>query len=437
MTFTSYAQNFEDVTLWRALKHVRQGRYVDIGAQHPVMDSISRAFYVRGWRGIHVETAPGYADLLRQDRPDEVVLQFAVSDHAGMSELDVVSDTDLRAGITEFSDQHLEPQGLRDQRIQSPPLAMSDALDALRGQDVHWLRINVEGSEETVLRGWDHKALRPWIIVIKVAAPASKAPNLQGAEGILVQAGYQFVCLDGPNRFYISSEHPELAAAFGLLRKVPGEVQLAGSDLCRGPAEQRRRPDVQSRNAPLDADERLVQAKVQIRALKAQLAQSAQKGDQAYTRAAQAEALAAQTRAQFVLYQQQIDAMLRSTSWRVSAPVRIAGAPLHRLTSAVREHRLGSGVKRRIVAAMIRAAPVLARRPLARRFVTVALSVCPPLHRRSRAVLALVQENYEQIRAAQGASPLDPSPDWRPLTLDDLNSEGRRTYLILRAATHT
>ena len=43
--FVSYAQNFEDVMLWRALKHVENGYYVDIGAQDPVFDSVSLAFY--------------------------------------------------------------------------------------------------------------------------------------------------------------------------------------------------------------------------------------------------------------------------------------------------------------------------------------------------------------------------------------------------------
>jgi len=49
MPFVSYAQNFEDVILWRALKHVGRGFYIDLGAQDPVIDSISLAFYEHGW----------------------------------------------------------------------------------------------------------------------------------------------------------------------------------------------------------------------------------------------------------------------------------------------------------------------------------------------------------------------------------------------------
>jgi hypothetical protein len=36
--FTSYAQNFEDVMLRRALKNVVHGFYVDVGAQDPIVD---------------------------------------------------------------------------------------------------------------------------------------------------------------------------------------------------------------------------------------------------------------------------------------------------------------------------------------------------------------------------------------------------------------
>ena len=55
MSIISYAQNFEDVMLWRALGQIEHGFYIDIGAQDPIIDSVSLAFYEHGWRGIHVE----------------------------------------------------------------------------------------------------------------------------------------------------------------------------------------------------------------------------------------------------------------------------------------------------------------------------------------------------------------------------------------------
>jgi hypothetical protein len=41
---TSYAQNFEDVMLWRALGHIENGFYIDIGAFDPSVDSVGKGF---------------------------------------------------------------------------------------------------------------------------------------------------------------------------------------------------------------------------------------------------------------------------------------------------------------------------------------------------------------------------------------------------------
>jgi hypothetical protein len=51
MSFISYAQNYEDVMLWRALKHIDRGFYIDVGANDTDHDTMTKAFYERGWRG--------------------------------------------------------------------------------------------------------------------------------------------------------------------------------------------------------------------------------------------------------------------------------------------------------------------------------------------------------------------------------------------------
>ena len=81
--FISYSQNFEDIMLCRALRHIKCGFYIDIGAQDPVNDSVSRAFYELGWRGVHFEPSPIYAQKLRENRPDEQIYAVALSDQDG------------------------------------------------------------------------------------------------------------------------------------------------------------------------------------------------------------------------------------------------------------------------------------------------------------------------------------------------------------------
>ena len=58
MTFISFAQNFEDVMLWRALKHVDGGFYIDVGAAWSDVHSVTKAFYDKDWHGINIEPNP-------------------------------------------------------------------------------------------------------------------------------------------------------------------------------------------------------------------------------------------------------------------------------------------------------------------------------------------------------------------------------------------
>jgi len=244
MSFVSYAQNFEDVMLWRALKHIQNGVYVDVGAQHPVIDSVSKAFYEHGWRGVHIEPVPYYARLLRRDRPDEVVLEIALSDSEGTLELNVIAKTGLSTAVDAYAQRHHTEQGFDSQRIQVQVLTLKSALPFLEGKDVHWLKIDVEGLEEKVLKGWDSLALRPWVIVVEATIPLSTAANFAGWEPILTAANYQFVYFDGLNRFYVAKEHIELAEAFSCPPNVFDRVRLSGhasSELCRGLIEQQKK----------------------------------------------------------------------------------------------------------------------------------------------------------------------------------------------------
>ena len=74
----SYAQNREDILLWRALRDLRKGFYIDVGAEDPTQDSVTRAFYERGWQGINVEPVQGHFDKLCTERPRDLTLQVAI-----------------------------------------------------------------------------------------------------------------------------------------------------------------------------------------------------------------------------------------------------------------------------------------------------------------------------------------------------------------------
>ena len=118
MSITSYAQNFEDVMLWRALSHVEKGFYIDIGAQDPLVDSVSLLFYEHGWRGIHVEPAPHYADLLRQQRPGDTVIQAVVGNGPAVLPFFEIPGTGISTADPDIAAQHRK-RGFETRELES------------------------------------------------------------------------------------------------------------------------------------------------------------------------------------------------------------------------------------------------------------------------------------------------------------------------------
>lgn len=202
---TSYAQNFEDVMLWRALGHIENGFYIDIGAQHPVLDSVSKAFYERGWRGIHVEATQAYADLLRRDRPDEIVIQAAVSDSHGTLTFYEIPDTGMSTGDPAIAEMH-RLKGFSVKQTLVPTITLADILALAGPRDIHWLKIDVEGMEKLVLQGLVIFQNKPWVLVIESTAPNSQISTHGEFEENVLSAGYEFAYFDGLSRFYVLAE---------------------------------------------------------------------------------------------------------------------------------------------------------------------------------------------------------------------------------------
>jgi FkbM family methyltransferase len=226
--FVSYAQNFEDVLLWRALHDVGCGFYIDVGAHHPIVDSVSKAFYEHGWRGIHVEPSLAYADLLRIDRPEDQVVQAAVSDEAKILRFYEIPETGLSSLHSDIVSGHRE-RGFRVCETTTPCVTLDDVFGLCVGRDVHWLKVDVEGHERNVLLGWRTSPVRPWVVVLESTLPLTTQESYEDWEPLLLEKGYGFVWFDGLNRFYIHESHKNLAERFNAPPNVFDGFALNGT----------------------------------------------------------------------------------------------------------------------------------------------------------------------------------------------------------------
>lgn len=215
MPFVSFAQNYEDVMLWRALGHVGAGFYVDVGAFSPEADSVTHAFYERGWRGVNIEPIPQRLAELAARRDRDVNLGVVASDQDGTARLHIVGDTGLSTVDATIAEKH-RTKGWAVSAIDVPQRTLTGLLDAhlAPGQPIHFLKIDVEGHETAVVRGLDLTRYRPWVILIEATYPNSPEETPRSWEPLLTAAGYRSIYWDGLNRFYLASEHEALAPAF-------------------------------------------------------------------------------------------------------------------------------------------------------------------------------------------------------------------------------
>jgi len=211
----SYAQNFEDVILWRALKEVQNGFYVDAGANHPTSSSVTKWFYDNGWSGINIEPHPFCFDLLRSERPRDINLQLAISDKAGEIDFHLLNAHGLSTASLNIAGLHLE-NGFEYDSIKVKSDTLGNLLELYAKNEIHFLKIDIEGFEEVALSSLDLNVTRPWIFCIEATKPMSLEKNYTDWEEYLLRADYIFCYEDGLNRFYLSSEKADLISRFAL-----------------------------------------------------------------------------------------------------------------------------------------------------------------------------------------------------------------------------
>lgn len=217
----SYAQNREDILLNRAFKSTSDGFYIDVGAAHPLIDSVTRLFYDRGWRGINIEPRPSMFECLVRDRPRDLNLNIGVSNHSGVQrffEINAPGDSNSDGGGLSTLDPATADESHREGRRVTEYLVTMKTLTEVCVEhgvvDISFLKIDAEGHERHVLEGLDCHRFRPKVLVIEATLPLTNVPCHSEWEPSLLAADYLYATFDGLNRYYIRREDEQLLKYF-------------------------------------------------------------------------------------------------------------------------------------------------------------------------------------------------------------------------------
>ena len=210
----SFAQNYEDVMLARCFHDVNDGFYIDVGAFHPTINSVTRHFYERGWTGVNLEPNQDLLKAFNTDRQRDLNLSFALGAATGTATLHLspargwsTFDTELAAVYNE-NDTPLKAQSV-------DVLTLADMFERFVNRSVDFLKVDVEGFERQVFAGADFTRHRPTVMLAETAAPAILAADRDHRDKVarwadwvddVVKNGYEVVYNDGLNTFFLSEE---------------------------------------------------------------------------------------------------------------------------------------------------------------------------------------------------------------------------------------
>lgn len=310
MSIISYAQNLEDVMLWKALKDVKNGFYIDVGANDPLIDSVTNMFYQNGWHGVNIEPINTHFKKLILERSEDINLNCAISDSKGRLDIWVCEVRGWATLDRNVADTH-EKNGYKGEWHSIEVKTLAEVCAAYNPENIHFLKVDVEGLEMSVLKGNDWGKYRPWIVVVEATIPGTQIENYFDVEDFLIGKDYIFAYADGLNRFYVSNEHKELLTSM----KYPPNVFDNYQTYTEFSALQNLRMieeellHMQKNNIKI-ADENYLLSHnvVNLREDKKELTERVKSLEY-----------------EIFLTKKHIDDILDSTSWRITAPLRLIG----------------------------------------------------------------------------------------------------------------
>src|SRR5262245_30342051 len=156
---TYYSQYYEDYVLGYVFKDHEHGFYVDVGANDPDDSSVTKYFYLAGWRGINIEPIPELVEKLNKSRPEDTNKGVAISDKPGeLPFYKGVKNSGLSTLDPRIAASH-RAKGYEFTKIMIPVTTLTAVLDehAKGKSEITFMNVDVEGFEKQVFSSIDFK----------------------------------------------------------------------------------------------------------------------------------------------------------------------------------------------------------------------------------------------------------------------------------------
>ncbi len=174
---------------------VKQGTFIEVGANDPRRFSQTWHLEQLGWRGLLIEPIPELCDLLRAERPSSTVVQAACSapEKVGTAQFHVAKahgQSTLAPGEANVGVEF-------DRTVDVAVRTLDDIIDDAGITELDFISIDVEGVQLDVLRGFDIPRHQPKLLLIEDHL------HDMDTHRHITRAGYRLVKRTGLNNWYV------------------------------------------------------------------------------------------------------------------------------------------------------------------------------------------------------------------------------------------
>tara|TARA_R110002072_G_scaffold77586_6_gene180750 strand:- start:2292 stop:3230 length:939 start_codon:yes stop_codon:yes gene_type:complete len=212
MTNISYAKEFEDIILWNVFKDIQHGFYIDIGASHPEINSVTKNFYDNDWTGINIEPSYQFFYKYLDARPNDINLNIAIGNKkSDKIEFYEILDTEFSTLDKTVVDNYKYFQNKNTFNHKVISKTLTEVCIENNIKNINFLKINSNGNDIVVIEGIDFNIVKPWVIAIN---SQNNQETKQDIDNLLVKNNYKLALKSGNNDFYLSNDYEGLTENF-------------------------------------------------------------------------------------------------------------------------------------------------------------------------------------------------------------------------------
>lgn len=152
-----------------------KGFYLDIGAYHPFRGNNTLWAYKKGWRGMNIDANEESIRLFRAFRPDDINVNCGVSDRSEELEYYMFQGA---AGMNTFAHERKNVKEIENVKLLKVR-NINDILEEYQIKTIDFVDIDVEGTEEKIVRTFNWKKYNPKCALIEFLGKRSIEEVLQ------------------------------------------------------------------------------------------------------------------------------------------------------------------------------------------------------------------------------------------------------------------